>query len=84
MGSTAPGALDQMVLLASANDREAAALIRELQEISNNNRCQFSERIRTLHPILAKLDRNRSRLPVNRGAGLDFVIGIGSHRRGAE
>jgi hypothetical protein len=73
-----------MVQLASANDREAAALIREIQGISNNNRYQFSERIRTLYPILAKLGRNRSPLPVNRGAGLDFVIGIGSHWRGAE
>ena len=55
MGSIARDALDQTVLLASVNDPEAAALIRELQEIIDNDRYQFCERIRTLKAILAKL-----------------------------
>ena len=35
---TAPDALDQMALLASVNNPEAAALIRGLQEITDNDR----------------------------------------------
>ena len=53
-----------MVLLASANDPEAVALIRELQEITDNNRYQFSERIRTLKTILAKLGQEPIREPL--------------------
>jgi hypothetical protein len=38
MASTAPDALDQMVLSASANDPQVAALIHELREITDNGR----------------------------------------------
>jgi hypothetical protein len=36
-------------------DEKDAALIRELRRITDNDRYQFSERIRTLKAILAKL-----------------------------
>jgi hypothetical protein len=36
-------------------DEEAAAFIRELRGITDNDRYQFSQRIRTLKAILAKL-----------------------------
>ena len=64
MGSIARDALDQTVLLASVNDPEAAALIRELQEITDNDRYQFCERIRTLKAILAKLRPEPKREPL--------------------
>ena len=64
MGSIARDALDQTVLLASVNDPEAAALIRELQEIIDNDRYQFCERIRTLMAILAKLRPEPKREPL--------------------
>jgi hypothetical protein len=37
-------------------DEEAAAFIRELGGIADNDRYQFSERIRTLKAILTKLE----------------------------
>jgi len=37
-------------------DKEAAALIRELRGITDNDRYRFSERIRTLTAIVSKLD----------------------------
>jgi hypothetical protein len=37
------------------SDEEAAALTRELAEITGNDRYRFSERIRTLKAILSKL-----------------------------
>jgi hypothetical protein len=45
------------------SDDEAAALIKELQEITRNDRYQFSTRIRTLKAILAKLRPVREPLP---------------------
>jgi hypothetical protein len=38
------------------SDKEAAALIKELADITGNDRYPFSERIRTLKAILAKLE----------------------------
>jgi len=48
---------------------EAAALIKELQEITGNDRYQFSPRIRTLKAILAKLrpEPLREPLPAPKG-----------------
>ena len=43
---------------------EAAALIKELQEITGNDRYQFSPRIRTLKAILAKLRPEPLREPL--------------------
>jgi hypothetical protein len=45
-------------------DEEAAALIRELRGITDNDRYQFSERIRTLKAILAKLRPEPIREPL--------------------
>jgi hypothetical protein len=45
-------------------DEEAAALIRELRGITDNDRYQFSERIRTLKAILAKLRPEPVREPL--------------------
>ena len=64
MASIARDALDRMVLSASTNDPETAALIGELQEITDNNRYQFSERIRTLKAILVKLRPEPTREPL--------------------
>ena len=65
MGSIARDALDQTVLLASVNDPEAAALIRELRGITDNDRYQFSERIRALKTILSKLRPEPAREPLS-------------------
>ena len=48
---------------------EAATLIKELQEITGNDRYQFSPRIRTLKAILAKLrpEPLREPLPAPKG-----------------
>jgi hypothetical protein len=45
-------------------DEEAAALIRELREITDSDRYQFSERIRTLTTILSKLRPEPARQPL--------------------
>jgi hypothetical protein len=45
-------------------DEEAAALIRELAEIIDGDRYQFSERIRTLKAILSKLRPESVREPL--------------------
>jgi hypothetical protein len=45
-------------------DEEAAALIRELANIIDGNRYQFSQRIRTLKAILAKLRPEPARQPL--------------------
>jgi hypothetical protein len=44
-------------------DEEAAALVRELRAITDNDRCQFSERIRALKTILTKLRPEPAREP---------------------
>jgi hypothetical protein len=46
------------------SDEEAAALIKELSDITGNDRYQFSRRIQTLSAILAKLRREPVREPV--------------------
>jgi hypothetical protein len=45
-------------------DDEAAALIRELHDIVENDRYPFSQRIRTLRGILAKLSPEPVRKPL--------------------
>jgi hypothetical protein len=45
-------------------DEEAAALIRELRRITDNDRYQFSERIRTMKAILARLRPEPIREPL--------------------
>jgi hypothetical protein len=46
------------------SDEEATALIKELQEITRNDRYQFSPRIRTLKDILAKFRPEPVREPL--------------------
>jgi hypothetical protein len=46
------------------SDDEAAALIKELHDTIHNDRYPFSERIRTLRGILAKLRPEPSREPL--------------------
>ena len=46
------------------SDDEAAALTRELAEITGNNRYPFSERVRTLKAILAELRPAPAREPL--------------------
>ena len=46
------------------SEDEAAALMKELQEITRNDRYQFSPRIRTLKAILAKLRPEPVREPL--------------------
>jgi hypothetical protein len=45
-------------------DDEAGALIKELQQITRNDRYQFAPRIRTLKAIVAKLRPEPAREPV--------------------
>jgi hypothetical protein len=46
-------------------DEEAAALIKELADITGNDRYPFSPRIQTLRAILAKLKPEPAREPVS-------------------
>ena len=46
------------------SDEEAAAVVRALRGITDNDRYQFSERIRTLKAILAKLRPEPVREPL--------------------
>jgi len=46
------------------SEDEGAALIKELQEITGNDRCQVSPRIRTLKAILAQLRPEPVREPL--------------------
>jgi hypothetical protein len=46
------------------SDEEAAALIKELADITGNDRYPFSARIQTLRPILAKLRPEPVREPL--------------------
>jgi hypothetical protein len=64
-----------MVLSASANDPEAAALIGELQGITDYDRGQSSKPIRILRAIFGIGYGYRS----TSFAGVDFVVGIRSH-----
>ena len=54
------------------SDNEAAALTKELADITGNDRYPFSERIRTLNAILAKLrpEPVREHLPPRKGYAL--------------
>jgi hypothetical protein len=48
------------------SDEEAAALIKELADITGNDRYPFSSRIQTLRAILAKLRPEPAREPLPR------------------
>jgi hypothetical protein len=48
------------------SDAEAAALTKELAEITGNDRYPFSERVRTLKAILAKIRSEPEREPLRR------------------
>jgi len=62
---------------------ETAALARELHDIVENDRYQFSPRIRTLRAILAKLRPEPAREPLRRPKRYVPPRAVGARRRRA-